>query len=112
MGLGDKTLAKLWRRIGNRLKFVFAQRMPERRQARLSLGQAHARLKPSNDIQPARTPVIEIVPSRSNLRLHHHGSKNIRGGAQHETFEARRCNAYDGKRMAVYEDAVIHHPRV
>ena len=86
--------------------------MPEWRQARLRLGECHAWLESSNDIQPTRTPVIEIVPSRSDLRLHHHWSKNVGRGSKDEALKAGRRYSDDRKRMAIYQDGVVHYSGV
>src|SRR5207302_5850371 len=94
------------------LQFVFPQGVPQRRQAGLRLLSRYSGLEPADYVQPSRTPIIQIVPSWSDLRLHHHRGKHVWRGAYDKASKSRRSDSHNRKWMTVDDDAVIDHMRI
>src|ERR1051326_6854947 len=83
--------------------------MPERRESGLRLLCGDSRFETTEDVEPARAAIVEIVPSRRDLRLHHHRRKDIRRLPNDDAPEVGGSHADHGERMAIDQDAVVHY---
>jgi hypothetical protein len=81
-------------------------------QSGFSLSSTDSRFHSANNVQPGRAPIVEVIPIRRNLRLHHHGRKDVGGIAHHHAVKARPGHADDRERVAVHQNALIHDLRI
>src|SRR5205823_2103215 len=70
------------------------------------------RLEPADNVQPPRAPIIQIVPSWSDLRFHHHGTEDVWRRAYNKASESRRSDSHNRERMTIDNDAVIDYMRI
>ena len=89
-----------------------AQRIPQWIHRRFRLLRRDARLQPRHNVQPPGSPLIQIVPARRNLRLHHHGREYIRRIAHNHAPKSRRRDAHHRERMVIQTNSLIQHARI
>src|SRR5271157_5433509 len=114
MRLGQEAIREICRLTGYayRFQFVGSERIPERGEARFGLLAAYSRLQFSDDVQPTRLVVIEILASGHDFSLHHHGHENVGSVTHDHAVKAGRRNADDRERMTVHQDALIQNSGV
>src|SRR6185312_16724864 len=56
--------------------------------------------------------VIKIIPSRRDLRLHHHGHEHVGSGADDSAAKARTAHADHSKWISIDRNGVVDYMRV
>jgi hypothetical protein len=110
--LADEALAEALRRVGDLLELLLVDLPVDHVHRRFRLLRRHARLQPRHDRQPAAAAVLQVVPGRRHLRLHHHRHEHVGAFADDDAVEARRRDADDRHRLAVERHAAVEDRRV
>ena len=114
----DLALQELLARVGRRLAecrqqhFLLEDAVEVRLQRRLGLLDGDARLQPAEHVHPAAAPVVDVVPVRRHLRLHHHRHADAWHVADVHAVEAGLRDADDGERLVVDRDRLPDDPRI
>ena len=103
----DEALAKGLGRVGNGLDLFLVDGLVDDVELHLgSLGR-HAGLEAAHDRHPAAATIVEIVPGRRHLRLHHHRHDDVAVRADLDAIEPGRRYADDRHRMAIDDNGAI-----
>ena len=105
--LREEPLAEGGRRVWNRLDLLLVDLAIDDIHRRVCLRARDAGLQPCEDVEPPAAPVVEIVPRRGHLRLHHHRRQDVGGLADLQAREALRGHADNGEGMAVDVDRLV-----
>src|SRR6476661_3119158 len=105
--LRDEPLPEALGSVGDVLDFLFVDLPVDHVHGRFGLCTRDTWLQACHHRQPAASAIVEIVPRRGHLSLHHQRDHDIGGLTYLYTREAKGADADDGERMAVYADRLV-----
>ena len=103
----EENVAKLWFVGRKRLDFSTQDLLVQRLESGLGHLGRDTRLQTAEDLQPAIATVVQRIPGRRYLRLHHHRDKDIARATHFHALVPRLRYADYRHRIAVYQNRLL-----